>query len=401
MKRFGQIILIIMFLSIIFIIPMLTKLQKNQAISQFENRKLAEAPVFTETSLLNGEYFGKWETYLSDHIYGRNAWIKNYITMNMLVLGKEKLNDIVIGKKGFLLPFLNYDDKYYSINKEENLSKMAEQLKELQDKLAQKGGSFYFVGVPSQASYHKEEYPKQLQISNNLMYKTEQLLFDKLDQLDVSYINMNNVFRNKPEIEYYYKTDHHYNFEGAYATYYEIIKTVKQKVDQRVQPPLEKADLDIVTLPNPFGGSRNRQIYYMFPTQEKIKIAYPKNKIPYEKFNNGKPDNKLYYLSENKAAMINYGVYMGGDWAETVIKTNNDMLPNLLVFGDSFTNAIEPLLYNHFNETRILDLRYYDKMSLYEYIDKYKPDIVLMLRDDLNYGNLEGNGSFKGKNIKN
>jgi hypothetical protein len=39
-------------------------------------------------------------------------------------------------------------------------------------------------------------------------------------------------------------------------------------------------------------------------------------------------------------------------------------------------------------------------MSLYEYIDEYNPDVVVMVRDDLNYGNLEGNGSFKGENVK-
>jgi hypothetical protein len=400
MKRFGKIILIVMFLGVIFTIPMITKLQKSQAISQFENRKLAEIPVLNKTSLLSGEYFSKWETYLSDHIYGRNTWIKSYTFINMVVLGKANINNIVIGRDGFLLPFFDYDDKYEAINSEENLSKMVDQLKELQDKMMLQGGSFYFVGVPSQASYHRTEYPKHLQNKSELLNNIERQIFDKLDQLDVANINMNDVFHKRPNIEYYYKTDHHYNFEGAYATYYEIIQNIYQKGAYKIHPPLDKADMDIVTLNNPFGGSRNRQIYFMHPANEQIKIAYPKNKIPYEKFNNGKADNKLYYLAESETAMINYGVYMGGDWAETVIRTNNNRLPNLLVFGDSFTNALEPLLYKHFNETRILDLRHYNKMSLYEYIDEYKPDIVVMVRDDLNYGNLEGNGSFKGENVK-
>lgn len=400
MKRFGQIILIIMFLGIIFTIPVITKLQKNQAISQFENRKLAEMPVLSRTSLLNGEYFSKWETYLSDHIYGRNTWIKSYTYMNMMVLGKVNINNIVIGRDGFLLPFFAYDDKYDTINSEKNLNKMAEQLKSLQNKIAEEGGSFYFVGVPSQASYHRTEYPSHLQNKSALMDKTEKLMFGKLNQLDVPYVNMHEIFNKDSKVEYYYKTDHHYNFEGAYATYYEIIKSIQQKDKHEIQPPMKKADMEIITLPNPFGGSRNRQIYFMAPTREQIKIAYPKNKIPYEKFTNGKVDNKFYYLKENETAMINYTVYMGGDWAETIIRTENKKLPNLLIFGDSFTNAIEPLLYTHFNETRVLDLRYYNKMSLYEYIDKYKPDVVLMVRDDLNYGNFEGNGSFKGENIK-
>jgi hypothetical protein len=232
------------------------------------------------------------------------------------------------------------------------------------------------------------------------MDRTEKLMFSKLDQLNVPYINMNAVFHKTPNVEYYYKTDHHYNFEGAYATYYEIIRNLQQSGVYNIKPPIEKPGMDIVTLPNPFGGSRNRQVYYMFPAQEQIKIAYLKNPIPYKKYTNGKPDNRLYYLGSNESDMINYGVYMGGDWAETVIKTNNSKLPNLLVFGDSFTNAIEPLLYANFNETRVLDLRHYNKMSLYEYIDKYSPDVVLMVRDDLNYGSLEGNGNFKGEDIK-
>lgn len=397
MKRFGQIFLIMMFIGIIFIVPVLTKLQKNQVVSQFENRKLAVIPEFTKSSVLSGAYFRKWETYLSDHIYNRNFWIKSYTSFNMMILGKSSINNIVFGKDGFLLPFFAYDGKYDNINSEANLSKMANQLKELQNKLDQKGGSLYFVGVPSQASYHRAEYPNHLQNNGQMMDKTEKLMFGKLDQLSVSYINMNDVFHNNPNIEYYYKTDHHYNFEGAYATYYAIIKDMQKDGIYNIDFPIEKADMNIITQPNPFGGSRNKQVYYLAPTKEQIKIAYPKNKISYEKFTNGKVDNKLYYLAENESAMINYGVYMGGDWAETVIKTNNDKLPNLLVFGDSFSNAIEPLLYTHFNETRILDLRHYNKMSLYEYIDKYSPDVVLMIRDDLNYGRLDGNGNFKGE----
>lgn len=400
MKRFGQIILIIMFLGIIFTIPVITKLQKNQVISTFENRKLAQMPVFSKASLISGEYFSKWEPYLSDHIYGRNTWIKSYTFMNMMVLGKANINNIVIGKDGFLLPFFDYNGKYDIINSEANLDKMAKQMKELRDKLEEQGNEFYFVGIPSQASYHRSEYPKHLQNNTQLMDKTEKLLFDKLNQLNVKHINMNEVFHKAANVEYYYKTDHHYNFEGAYVTYYEIIRNLQQGGVSNIQPPMEKNEMDIVTLPNPFGGSRNRQIYFMVTADEKLKVSYPKNKIAFEKFTNGKKDNRLYYLAENGKDMINYGVYMGGDWAETVIRTNNDKLPNLLLFGDSFTNAIEPLLYTHFNETRILDLRHYNKMSLYEYIDKYKPDIVLMVRDDLNYGNFEGNGSFEGENVK-
>ena len=45
-----------------------------------------------------------------------------------------------------------------------------------------------------------------------------------------------------------------------------------------------------------------------------------------------------------------------------------------------------------FDELRSIDLRYYDEMSLAQYIDTYRPDIVICIRDDLNYLITTGNG---------
>ena len=44
---------------------------------------------------------------------------------------------------------------------------------------------------------------------------------------------------------------------------------------------------------------------------------------------------------------------------------------------------------------RSLDLRYYTEKTLSEYIREYRPDVVLCIRDDLNYLSTEGNGDFE------
>jgi hypothetical protein len=379
--------------------PVLTKLQKNEAVSQVENRKLAEAPVLTIETLLNGKYFSKWETYIADHIYRRNDWIENYTFLNIFLLGRSKINNIVLGEDGFLLPF-NPHKGNDTFNSEANLSEMAKQLKELQIEIEQVGGRFCFVGIPGQASIHRDKYPRHFQSNGQLLDKAEDLMYENLEKQGIEYINMYRVFQNNPGKEYYYRTDHHYNFEGAYLTYYEIIKKLHQEAAVQVDAPVEKGEMNITTLPNPFGGSRNKQIYNLYPKDEQIQLGYFKNQIPYEKYTNGKPDPRFYFYNEDPNSIITYSVYMGGDLAETVIKTNRSELPKLLIFGDSYTNAIEPLMYYHFNETRILDLRHYNKMSLIKYIDEYKPDMVIMVRDDGNYGNLTGNGNFKGENTK-
>ena len=88
-----------------------------------------------------------------------------------------------------------------------------------------------------------------------------------------------------------------------------------------------------------------------------------------------------------------YNLYMGGDFAETVLETNRPELPNVLIFGDSFTNALETLLYASFNETRILDLRHYQDMSLRDYITEHQPDVVLCIQNDTFYYTASGNGA--------
>ena len=76
---------------------------------------------------------------------------------------------------------------------------------------------------------------------------------------------------------------------------------------------------------------------------------------------------------------------MGGDISETILTTDRSELPSLLVCGSSFTNLAETLLYAGFDEMRSLDPRYYNSMSLPDYVDQYRPEVVLIM---CNYGNL-------------
>ena len=86
---------------------------------------------------------------------------------------------------------------------------------------------------------------------------------------------------------------------------------------------------------------------------------------------------------------------MGGDIAETVIQTNRSELPDILIFGDSYTNAVETFLYASFNEMRSLDLRHYREMALLDYVRLHQPDIVVCLRDDANLLTETGNGAIR------
>ena len=79
-------------------------------------------------------------------------------------------------------------------------------------------------------------------------------------------------------------------------------------------------------------------------------------------------------------------------WAATyliLVEFTNSTVPLL----DSFTNALETLLYASFDETHILDLRHYTEKSLKDYISKYRPDIVLCIQNNTFYYTATGNSA--------
>lgn len=384
MRKQSNYGLVILFLLFIFTIPILTVRDRNTETSNIENRTLAKKPLMSKASLLSGEYFSDFEEYFSDHIVGRNTWIKSHTAINMDILRKKNINDIVVAKENTLLPFFTEELLATSKENYKNLPLMIDRLKNLDKTTKEYGGEFMFVGLPSQSSFFEDRYLEYMKPPSNYFKENEKQFFGGLDKSDIGYTNMYEVFMEDYNPDYYFKTDHHFSFLGAFRTYQEIIKNLGMD-------PLRLDQMDLTTLDKPILGSRNRQIYFLQDTNERLAIGYPKDPVEYKKTTNGEASQELYFVDQEKRPA--YGeVYMGGDKSEIVVETNRPDRKSILIFGDSFTNALEPLLYYHFDETRILDLRHYDDMEISDYVKLHKPDIVLMVRDDLNYGNLEGNG---------
>jgi len=156
---------------------------------------------------------------------------------------------------------------------------------------------------------------------------------------------------------------------------------------------LTEEDFTFRELPNPYIGSRNRKLYNLWPNEDRAVIAELKDPIAYTRYDNGEPSDKpLYVLPTAEDLPTTYNLYMGGDFAETILETNRPELPDVLVFGDSFTNALETLLYTSFDEMRSLDLRHYTDKTLRDYITDYQPDIVICVMNDAFYYTPTGNG---------
>ena len=183
------------------------------------------------------------------------------------------------------------------------------------------------------------------------------------------------------------KVDNHFTIYGALETFRAFIERVNGDTGLGLKTPAEE-DFSADELPNPYLGSRMRTMMGLWHTDEKLVALRPKEDIPFERYDlfNGMeeitqtvPD--VYYMPADDGAELTYNFYMGGDFPYTEIRTNRPELPSILIYGDSFTNALECLLYTDFDTMYSIDMRYYDKMTIDEFIEATKPDIVLCVRD--------------------
>lgn len=135
-------------------------------------------------------------------------------------------------------------------------------------------------------------------------------------------------------------------------------------------------------LPNPYMGSRTRKLLGLRGDDEKLLTAAFREDIPFTRLDNWQEvASAVYALPATEDEALTYGLYMGGDIAETCIRTDRSSLPTALIFGDSFTNAVESLAYYSFDEMRSVDLRHYKTQSISDYIAAYQPDVVICIRD--------------------
>ena len=129
-------------------------------------------------------------------------------------------------------------------------------------------------------------------------------------------------------------------------------------------------------------GSRERKLLSLRNLNEPLYVLYPWEAVPFTRTDMGREGiPSVYALPGSGAEVLTYNLYMGGDISETVIDTGRAELPSVLIYGDSFTNAMECVLYLSFDKMYSLDLRYYRDMSLNDYIEAVKPDVVLCVRD--------------------
>lgn len=319
-----------------------------------ERRRLEDAPKITWAGIRDASYMDDLEAYLLDHFPFREQLrsLKAFFAYD--VLGQKENNDIYVVD--------GHAAKLEYPMSESSIVKAADKMKALQEKYFPDAKVYYAV-VPDKNYFLAEAngYP-------SLDYeRLEALMQEKLT--DMEYIPIWDTLT----IEDYYTTDTHWRQER-------IGKTVERLAEQMgfseyVMTEFEQKEIKDFygvyygqsALPLP-----SESMYYL--TNDVIEQATQFN----VETNQTKPVYELDLL-EDETLMDKYNIYLGGAVAiQTITSPLAEREGRLIIFRDSFTSSLAPLLLNAYSEIVLIDTRYVSSGFLGNYVDFTDAEVLFL-----------------------
>ena len=327
---------------------------KDETISETERRKLATFPNFN----LNSEYITKLDKYLLDHFPFRNNFRSIKAKYNYNILNKLDNNDIYL-KDNYIFK-TNYPtnkesiDKFINnINKFKNLT-----------------NNTYIMIVPDKNYYLKDD---------NFLNIDYEYIYNKIDDLNIKTIDIRNIL----ELNDYYETDTHWKQE-------KLDKVVKQ-MSEVMDFEYKKQNYEAKTFDKFYGVYYGESAINRKP--ERLTYLINDNiKNAEVKYFENEELNKVYNI-ENLESLDAYEVYLDG--ASSFIEINNKNAKTekeLVIFRDSFSSSLTPLLIDYYSKITLIDNRYINSNEFFKLIEFKNQDIIFIYSTLI----INDSGSLKG-----
>jgi hypothetical protein len=356
-------LLIGIFLSFIGGIGVWNIMKEDVNFSKQENRILSPLPTFTVSTFLSGDYTKEMEEYISDQFVWKQFWT-GLKAQTERVLVKQENNGIYFGKSGYLLEeFEKPGEQFHkNLNSIQTFTNKAKDI------------TSYLLLAPTSVEIYKEKLPLHASSysEKEIIDMAKRQIEDSLGFIDVS----NTLLSNKNE-QIFFRTDHHWTMRGAFYAYHAASKAMGLT-------PFEMEEFSIDKVSKDFYGTYYSKANLHDIKPDQIEVFQPKFDMTYKVlYEDGKGSNTLYdraYLSEKDQ----YALFLSGNHSLVKIQSDIQNGRKLAVIKDSYAHAFIPFLANHYEETHVLDLRYYHK-SIYEYLKDNEIHEVLFLYNLANF----------------
>ncbi len=410
-KRIFAILSTLFFVVVLTFFGIMSFLDVDATVSESENRKLAQKPVFTWSSLFDGSYAQDFENYYSDTFPLRedfmslNTKITSFLTQfggtdDNVLINYEKHDSDFVGEGVELTTAedetQNQTDKPEKTTKKKGdvegsfkgsilvsgkrameiftgSAKMSKSYASLVNKTAEampENVKFYNMLVPTASEFYSgDTYSSGIHSQKNIIAKSYSQMHENIAKID-SYSRL----EEKTEEYIYFRTDHHWTARGAYEGYLAFCEASGNE-------PVDINELETGKIEN-FVGSLYKASNSSVLKKNPDFVEYFKTRVDvdakvYEdsKMENGK---RVFVVARAVNSDNKYLAFIGGDQPLEKIVTSNKNGKKILVIKESYGNALVPFLCDNYEEVYVVDPRK-TNFDLVSFVESQSIGEVLMI----------------------
>ncbi|MBQ3264529.1 MAG: hypothetical protein IJH07_02000 [Ruminococcus sp.] len=363
MKKLYKNLPAIIFACFIVAMLVLFLVLPKKEYSSSEKRYLQQAPAFTFSRLLSGDFGKDFEKYLSDQTAGRNFWVGLSSYYNYAI-GNNGSNGIYLCKDGYL------------VNDPEDMSGLDRNIGFIEE-FAEKTSVKPVVLIAPSTGYVCEDILPAVhrEYTDDAEFEDMKAALPSVDFVDIRELFKSTYDNGANQI--YYKTDHHWTAKGAYTAY----SALAQPLGFTAKP---ESDYKVTEYPDFYGTTYSSSGFWMTaPDTVEVWDSHANDEKSPVTVTITDGDEVIeqggMFFYDHLEEDDKYPIYLDGNHPYTVIKNfaaSSD--EKLLVVKDSFAHSLVPFLADHFSEIIMVDLRYYTS-SVSALIESEGIDRVLVL----------------------
>jgi len=352
-----------LFLLALFLPALMTGISHKKAQGRLEEkRQLAEKPRFPEGTDAIITFPRQFEAYFNDHFSSREILIRSYNRLKIKLLKKSPQRNVLLGRDGWLFYARNHLlQDFLGIDpfSPEDLQARQHLLEARQDWLASMGISYLFVVAPNKQTIYPEKMPEGYTHSQTPS-RLDQLLDYLRSHSDIAVVDLReSFFSEKAKAKLYFSTDTHWNPKGAFIAYQRIMEALHHTLHDPRLVPRSLADYQSIA-----SVRKGGDLAAMLGIEGDIKD-------PYDRL------EPLFKPCSQQESMPNF---MNRDWKPfpaPVMRNCSKGDLRLVMFHDSFGNALRPYLSEHFKKSVYIRWNNTGEDLFKAVVLKEKPDVVI------------------------
>ena len=332
-------ITVILFCGFLAVMSVLYWVLPAQDFSETEKRQLAQFPTFSWETLTSGQFGSEMETFMADHMPGRNFFVGVGAYYELLT-GRQVTKDIYLAEGDRLVEAPAAWDQTQIDKNMKYVNKFAEKLEVPVDLMV----------IPSAGFMLQDSiYGLHGQYRDPEMI---QAIYSQAAE-DIRTVDILSAFQSETDpARLYYRTDHHWTSYGAYQAY-------RTYASHTGKEPVSRDSFRVTAYGGFRGSTYSRSALWLTPAEpievwqgSSLTVTIGENTF-----------NSAFFPARLEEADM-YTVFLDGNQAMVRIRNEaNAGQGKLLVIRDSYANCIGPMLAESYEEVIMVDLRYY-KMSI-------------------------------------